>query len=42
MFGKILHEAWFNRLKDAFINASISQYSLYGVNDVKYITITKS
>jgi SAM-dependent methyltransferase len=42
MFGKILYEAWFNRLKDAFINASISQYSLYGVNDVKYITITKA
>jgi SAM-dependent methyltransferase len=42
MFGKILHEDWFNTLKDVFINASISQYSLYGVNDVKYITITKA
>jgi hypothetical protein len=43
MFGKILHEDWFNRrLTDALQNASISQYSLYGVNDVKYITIAKA
>jgi hypothetical protein len=43
MFGKILYEDWFNtRLKDALQNASISQYSLYGVNDIKYITITKA
>lgn len=43
MFGKILYEDWFDRrLTDALQNAVISQYSLYGVNDVKYITITKS
>jgi len=43
MFGKILYEDWFNRrLTDALQNAVISQYSLYGVNDVKYIMITKS
>ena len=43
MFGKILYEDWFDRrLTDALQNAAISQYSLYGVNDVKYITITKS
>ena len=43
MFGKILHEDWFNRrLTDSLQNASISQYSLYGVNDVKYITITRA
>ncbi len=42
MFGKILYEDWFDRrLTDALQNAVISQYSLYGVNDVKYITITK-
>jgi hypothetical protein len=43
MFGKILYEDWFNRrLTDALQNAAISQYSLYGVNDVKYITIAKA
>ena len=42
MFGKILHEDWFNILMGAFTNTTISQYSLYGVNDVKYITLAKS
>ena len=42
MFGKIMYEDWFNILMGAFTNTTISQYSLYGVNDVKYITLAKS
>jgi hypothetical protein len=42
MFGKILHEDWFNILMGAFTNTTISQYSLYRENDIKYITITRT
>lgn len=41
MFGKIMYEDWFNILMDAFANTTISQYSLYRENDIKYITLTK-
>ena len=42
MFGKIMYEDWFNILMDAFTNTTISQYSLYRENDIKYITITRA
>ena len=42
MFGKIMYEDWFNILMGAFTNTTISQYSLYRENDIKYITITRA